>query len=110
MSEPEVTTMRIQDYDPNNGHIDADQYTEEQRLMRDLTIRAEARFTSLMATCKDLRAGTDPVKDIDVFVDKLLNLFFDGRMELASTEQHRNVSALIMKAALANRFASHEAE
>jgi len=106
----DVEVMQLMDYDPNTPPVDADQFTEEQQLTQDLAIRAEARYASFAEACRQLRADCkeSPERAIDAFSERLVMLHMDGRVPLASTEQHSNIMQLLLKAALANLVISQD--
>lgn len=106
-SDNTVEVMSLQDYNPNVPHIDADQYAEEQRIMREIALHAEARFASFMDNCRQLREGDrNCAAAIDKFTERLVELYLNGRPPLASTEQHRALMNLVLKATLANLVSS----
>lgn len=104
-----VEVMKLLDYDPNTQHIDADRYTEEQKLMHELSIRAEARLASFMDSCRKLRE-TNPDEwedEVARFTNNLVDLMFEGRTPLPTTARHTATMKLVFKATLINLVTSH---
>lgn len=102
----EIKVARHIDYDPNMPAIDADRLSEEQELMRQLSLHADARFAGFMAACSNWRAGGNSDAEIEKFVDTLVLLYMDGRMELPTTERHTTMMRLVLKAALIAKTSS----
>lgn len=105
-----VTTMTLQDYDPNTPLIDADRFNEEGRINRQLALQADARLAAFMHNCRELREShpSEAASAIDSFVNNLVELYFDGRAPLPTTHRHSATMKLVLKAELANLIASHD--
>jgi len=104
-----VTTMRVTDYDPNQPLIDADRYSEEQRITNQLSLQADARLAAFMHNCRALReAHPDDINlMLQEFANNLIDLYFDGRLPLPTTLRHSTTMKLVLKAELVNLIASH---
>lgn len=108
----DVNVMKLLDYDPNDTPIDVDRYAEEQKLMHDLGVRAEARLASFMDSCRKLREMKPEGWQIQVslFTNNMVDLMFEGRPPLASTERHKATMKLVLRATLVNLVTSHDQE
>lgn len=108
----DVNVMKLLDYDPNDVPIDADRYAEEQRLMHDLGVRAEARLASFMDSCRKLRETDQEgwMIQVSLFTNNMVDLMFEGRPPLASTERHMATMKLVLRATLINLVTSHDQE
>lgn len=108
----DVNVMKLLDYDPNDVPIDADRYAEEQRLMRDLSVRAEARLASFMDNCRKLRETDQEgwMIQVSLFTNNMVDLMFEGRPPLATTERHMATMKLVLRATLINLVTSHDQE
>lgn len=104
-----VTAMRVTDYDPNQPLIDADRYSEEQRINNQLSLQADARLAAFMHNCRTLReTHPDDVNlAVQEFANNLIDLYFDGRLPLPTTPRHSATMKLVLKAELVNLIASH---
>lgn len=95
-----VTTMKLLDYDPNKPLIDADQASEEQRIMTHLTLEANARLALFMKGCRDFRENELTTTSVTELTNMLIDLHFSGRAPLDSTSQHLMTMKLVLRAAL----------
>lgn len=95
-----VTTMKLLDYDPNKPLIDADQATEEQRIMAHLNLEANARLALFMKGCRDFRENELTTTSVTELTNILIDLHFSGRTPLDSTSRHLMTMKLVLRAAL----------
>lgn len=95
-----VTTMKLLDYDPNKPLIDADQASEEQRIMAHLTLEANARLALFMKGCRDFRENELTTASVTELTNILIDLHFSGRTPLDSTSRHLMTMKLVLRAAL----------
>ena len=105
----QVSVMKLLDYDPNVPLVDADKHQTEQQLMHELSLRAEARLALFMAGCRQLRES-DPARwqtALAAFTNTLVDVLFEGRVDLQNTERHKNVMKLVLNSTLANLVTSH---
>jgi hypothetical protein len=105
LSENEVVTMKLMDYDPNTELIDADKLTEDQRILKSLGIQAEARLALFMNACREFRAEPEATPaSITALVNALVDVLFDGRVPLDTTQRHHFTMKLVLRAALADKL------
>jgi len=104
MSVDKIEVMPVIPDDPNKPLVDVDKHTEERMIMADLFVHAEARFAGFMDMTRKLREGTDLQEDLDAFTDQFVELFFSGRTPLSSTDKHKNLMRLVLRATLINRL------
>jgi hypothetical protein len=105
LSENEVVTMKLMDYDPNTALIDADKLTEDQRILKALGIQAEARLALFMNACREFRAEPEATPaSITALVNALVDVLFDGRVPLDTTPRHHFTMKLVLRAALADKL------
>lgn len=104
MSVNKVEAMPVIPDDPNKPLVDVDKHTEEHMIMADLFIHAEARFAGFMDMSRKLREGTNLQDDVETFTDQFVELFFSGRTPLPSTDKHKNLMRLVLRATLINRL------
>lgn len=95
-----VTTMKLLDYDPNKPLIDADQASEEQRIVAHLTLEANARLALFMKGCRDFRENELTTASVTELTNILIDLHFSGRTPLDSTSRHLMTMKLVLRAAL----------
>lgn len=105
-----VTTMKLLDFDPNKPLIDADRLKEEQAIIKQLSLQADARLALFMDNCRKLRES-DPMQlpsAVDTFTNTLIDLYFEGRAPLDTTDRHSFTMKLVMKAAIMNLVLSQD--
>ncbi|QXO10279.1 hypothetical protein pEaSNUABM37_00320 [Erwinia phage pEa_SNUABM_37] len=105
-----VETMKLLDYDPNKPLIDADLHSQEQQLVQQLNIRADARLALFMNACRELRES-DPMQlpsAVAKFVDDVIDTHFDGRPPIDTTTRHSFTMKLVMKAAIMHVILSQD--